>query len=521
MKRKLSLLLIVVLSTIQLTACGGGSMYQSGRDGYTSITAVDGVTFDLVSSVVRNATAITNISEEMEFEPDCTYLYKDGESSYFLFNIRSIVCIVQKGTNFGFYEAQDKLSALKEGNILGVYLTSPYKKKLEYEDSKDNGYYKMIATATAQVSLTSELYNDFAGKLAVIYDGTTEWSFFIGSIGSDYDELDKDIRESMSYMAATFAPYQRPAQPEATQPPVSMGGENESPSPEVSTSPEASTSPETKESAMPSETPEETADSEEENEETAVEVEIEEPVPTAEPESGEAETEPEEAEPTEIPAEEETVEVEVAEEEQRPTMEPTPEPTPTPAPTPIVTEDGRTTIVLNNQKNTVKEDTKVYLANIYDMLPIGKMGYASIYTGKEYENAVVKADEIYTGNEALQIIKKAYQNGTLKDQYFDPPPGCSWHVVHYTADFSGCSKPGYLNVKLRGMDGENLRFRGIEYPQRTYDIPVSETEFYSFYAVPNACPEYALEIGEGDVDHPERAAAYYLAKLTKGNIETK
>lgn len=508
MKRKLSLLLIVILAALQLTACGGSSMYQSGKDGYTSITAVDGVAFDLVSSVVRNATAITNISEEMEFESDCTYLYKDGEASYFLFNIRSIVCIVQKGTNFGFYEAQDKLSALEEGNILGVYLTSPKKKKLEYEESTDNGIYKMIATATAQVSLTSELYNDFAGKLAVIYDGTTEWSFFIGSIGNNFEELDKNTRETIAYMAATFTPYQRPEQPVATEPPVSMGGAEETTSPEPIAAPEETAVPDATKSPEAEDTPSADAGEEAEPEKSEeIEVDIEEPVPTQTPEAEDTEEEPEAT-----PETEESVEVEIEEEvTPEPTVEPTP--TPTPAPTPIKTEDGRTTIVLNNQKNTIKEDTKVYMSNIYDMLPIGKKGYASVYVNRQYENAVVKADKVYTGKEAENIIKNAYKSGVMTDNYFEPAPGCSWHVVHYTADFSGCSGEGYLNVKLRGLDGENLRFRGIEYSQRSYDIPVSETEFYSFYEVPNACPEYAIEIGEGDVEHTDRAAAYYMVKI--------
>ena len=83
-------------------------------------------------------------------------------------------------------------------------------------------------------------------------------------------------------------------------------------------------------------------------------------------------------------------------------------------------------------------------------------------------------------------------------------------MVHYVVDDSGCNGHGYVNVKLRGMDGENLKFRGIAYSQRTYDISVSDTEFYSFYAVPNGCREYVLEIGEGAGKSEGVVSAYYV-----------
>ena len=66
------------------------------------------------------------------------------------------------------------------------------------------------------------------------------------------------------------------------------------------------------------------------------------------------------------------------------------------------------------------------------------------------------------------------------------------------------------------MDGENLKFRGIEYTQRTYDIPVSDTEFYSFYAVPNGCREYVLEMGEGDGKGEEAVSSYYGVRFGYG-----
>ena len=96
-------------------------------------------------------------------------------------------------------------------------------------------------------------------------------------------------------------------------------------------------------------------------------------------------------------------------------------------------------------------------------------------------------------------------------EYFAPADGCTFHVAHYKLDMSNCMGTGYLNVKLRGMHGENLRFRGIEYTSRTYVITVSEDEYYCFYEVPNGCKEYVLECGEGTVENEDSGviSAYY------------
>lgn len=426
--KKIMALLILVAAMLQMTSCGGSPMYRSNKSGYTAVSAVDGVSFELVSSVVRNATAITNISGDMYFEPAQTYLYKDGDREYFLFNINSIVCVVQKGTNFEFFKAEDKMTALKEGNILGVFFTSP-EKKLEYKESGKKDVYKIIATATAEVSITSELYNDFAGRLAVIYDGETEWSFFVGSIGKDYHDLDKDLRKTLDYMAATFTLYEKPAAGGEETPPVSLGGEAEGDKIHM---------PDTDRSA-------DDKDISQEGAEVSLSVD----------------------------------------------------------------HNRKNTVALDNQKNTVRESQKAYYSDIYDLLPLGKIGYAGVYADGRYQNIMVRANKVYRGKEAENIVKNA-------GKYFPPGEGCSWHAVHYVTDDSGCSGNGYVNVKLRGMDGENLKFRGIEYTQRTYDIPVSDREFYSFYAVPNGCREYVIEIGEGNGKGEEAVSSYYGVRFGYG-----
>lgn len=487
-KKRIICIIAICIMAILLGACGSNGLYQSGKEGYSEITSIDGVKFDIVSSIARNATAVTNISEEMEFEANQVYVYKDGESAYFLFKMDAIVCVAQKGTHFGFRSGKDKLASLANSDILGVWFESPKKKKLVYDETSSDGIYKMMATVTAEVTLTSELYSDFAGKLAVVDDGTTEWSLFIGSIGNNFDELNKDERELIEYMARSFMAY-----------------EKSSTEVEVSTSFTAVETDrfimEEKMSHSDENASEDTAT--EYTEELSVEMEslIEETeeMTSSEYELNEIEVDESQAEISEIEV------IEVFEETEE---ELTQETTENIDEFQQKEQERHSTIILNNQKNTVKEDNKVYYSDIYDMLPLNKYGYASVRTNRGYEKAVVKLDTIYIGQDAVRIIKDGYIKAG--ERYFESQEGTSWHVAHYTVDYSECSDKGYLDVKLRGMDGEDLRFRGISYSKRTYVIPVSDNEYYCFYEVPNGCKEYVLECGDGSVDSQETIAAYYM-----------
>ena len=541
MRKKLRVILFSLFMMIFATACGKNKeIYDSGEDGFTSITSVEGISFDVVSDVSRNATAITNISEDMAFETDQTYMYKDGETEYFLFRIDSIVCVAQKGTSFGLKDAEDKLDAVTRGNILGIYFTSP-RKKLEFVEDEKNGVYKMVATVTAQVALTSELYNDFAGRLAYIYDGKDEWTMFVGTIGKDFRDFSDETQEILTYMAATMSLHEEPVREQAPEPAISLGGDNE-----------ISSNVETVSSNVETVSGNETDDVAEDNNIEASGDEIADIIldesesmnsvqdkvesdPVTEAENAEtledpdsfAETEHEKTDvETDLSAEPEEIEVEVIveetpDDEQSDTdsvqddihqdteeeleAEAKDEKTPNTVP-------NRGYIKLDNQKNTVKDDMTVYTSNIYDMLDVGKRAYADVLKSDAsgYLRIEIKADQIHTGANAETIIKDAYNKGIMMGSYFAAPEGCTYHVIHYTVSFPEDNK-GYVNVKLRGMDGENLRFRGISYTQRAYDIKVSDTEFYAFYAVPNACKEYVIEIGEGTIDNEQNGivSAYY------------
>lgn len=174
---------------------------------------------------------------------------------------------------------------------------------------------------------------------------------------------------------------------------------------------------------------------------------------------------------------------------------------------------------LTNQ-NTVadKEEDKAYTSTPYNMLAIGDNGLMSTFNDRiiTYEDAIICPTNIYRGEEANAIIQD-FCTTTDQYAYFECPAGSSWEVVEYDVNFKNCKNDNYVNIKIKGVDGEALRYRGIKYDARTYDMIYKTEEdgnwirhFYAYYPVPNGCSEYCLECGERDsVNGEEVSAAYY------------
>lgn len=92
MKKKMVSVLLIFASVNMLTGCG--SLYSSHKSGYTEITAVSGVTFEMPENFLSDATAVTSISQDSDYEATETYLYKNGDSCYMLFNMNSVIVAV-------------------------------------------------------------------------------------------------------------------------------------------------------------------------------------------------------------------------------------------------------------------------------------------------------------------------------------------------------------------------------------------------------------------------------------------
>jgi len=509
--------------------CGKNKMYDSGENGYTKTNAVEGLSFEIVSNISRNATAVTNISDTMDFDVSNTYVYKDGKENYILFNIQSLVFACKKDTSFGMRNAEDKVAALENDNIVGVWPESP-KKKLNYDTTEKDGVWKMIATVNAGVVITTDIYNDYTGKLIVMDDGTTEWTCFIGTVGTDYSDLDKDMKKTLEYMAKTVTLDYTVEEITTENPEVVLGGTEEEPT-------EEQTEEQTKESVSDNTVSDNTvsenvvenvSDNSIEPQTETVDINIEETVEdiTVEEITVEIEEETETTEETTEETIEETIEEDTASEEITETEEPSTEeitenatekpvsvePTEKPEKKPSTTK--KEPLTLNNQSSIKRDDKTVYESDIYNMLSIGNKAYVSTITRKGYEKAVIQVTDLYKGKDAENIIKDSCKNKLVSYNYFPADEGCTWHVIKFNIDYGTCSEKGYIDVRLKGLDGEKLKYRGVPYSKRTYLIKLNEKEFYCYYSVPNGCKEYALECGEGTVNNKDKGivAAYYYIK---------
>lgn len=158
-------------------------------------------------------------------------------------------------------------------------------------------------------------------------------------------------------------------------------------------------------------------------------------------------------------------------------------------------------INLTNQRESMTKDVKIN--GIYDMLEVGEKGIVTCVSKKGLNYPAVTVEDIYMGDKAKDFVS-AYMRENPIYKSSKAPDGCSWNVIKYSVDYTDCEEELYINVKLRGLDGENLKYRGIKYSKKTYDIlTMSErngsivSNMYCFYPVPNGCNDYALEIGDG------------------------
>lgn len=501
MKKKL--IVVAFIFAILLSGCGTKLYTDGNAEGYTSINNVDGVSFSMLSKVVSNATAVTNISENMNFERNQTYVFKNGESKYMLFNLSSVVLAVEKNTEFNLENAKDKKEAVLSHDVLGIWFDIPGK-KLEYTDNTADGVYKFMATVNGEVSITSELYNDFTGKLVVIDDGQNEWSLFIGQAGTDPDELGGDSKKAINYIAASLT--KAVLQPQVEELGVVAGGtyENDAANTDSVTTVDESVAGSSLKTTVEvnddlttedviessSEIFEEAgaeASSEKSDEVEIIEVVSDEPTDEASKEGSEESGSIASTEITEKASSESSEDV-----ESNNSNEPT--------------AQRGDRIVLNNQKKKERTDNTSYESSIYDMLTIGNWGFADIKNIGSKDRVEVKITDLVVGKEASMLIKEACASKTVPYQYFDAPAGCTWHLVKVTAK----ENKGYVDVKLVGADGNKLNYKGIKYTKRTYEIRISETEMYVYYAVPNGCPEYVLEIGDGTIENGMNSAYYLL-----------
>lgn len=504
--RRYNLLLPFMLAAT-LFAAGCGSDLYEGHSGstYTAVTSVQGVVFDMPTAFLSQSTAVTSITPDKDYT-DSTYLYKDGKGSYLLFNIGSLVVSVENNTKYDLENAENKQEAVESKSLGGIWFT-PDGKKMNFESSDKKGAYKAMTTAIADVSITKEAYGEFVGKYANLETDGHECTLFIGAKGTSYKDLTSDQKDIIEHVAKSFTLTEDAASVVTTEAPATEVATEAEVTTEIAETTESTEVAETEAEEPATEETTEISETEQSTEILTVEV------TEAETETTEAESETEAS--TEAKATEETETKTEPTEETETAVEETEiaEETETETETESATEEESTE---DTQEYVVKKSNQGETGNgysdIYHQLKIGESGRLSAHD-KNSETGVsselITIEQLYTGQDAIDIIKNYCASGKSLYNYFDAPEGYSWHVVKYSLEKAPADL--YVNIKVEGLDGERLTFRGVSCTTRTYDIfydTDATSDIYCYYAVPNGCEEYMLECGDRQTDTSDTACYY-------------
>lgn len=458
---------------LALSGCGKSSVYQNPGEGYTPINNIDNLSFFIPLSISNQATAITEILDNMEYSQNIPYSFKNGNQEYVFFCMDQLIILAEKGTSFGFADYEDKKMCLENSGVVNTWF-SPAGKKLNYIEETKNGIYKLIADVNAEVVITSDLYGDYIGKLAVISDGMNEWGLFIGTYGASMKELSAGQAEMLNNIALSMHLEENPKE-EAPQYEVVI---DQSLTP-VDDIPEELQ--EVQEEDTNADTVEETGQTSEFSEKTEAADNMEETI-------------------HELPAEQK-IKTDTAQAEKEQSA-----------------QDKKEGLNRSNQKNKEKEIGKAYQSDEYSMLSLSQAGILTAIDDNGHEQTpVIRINKIYKGTEAVNKIKAQLNQNTFYG-YFDPPEGYSWEVAEYDVSYDNCESMPYINIMLAGVDGGSLIYRGIKSSSRTHDANYNAVtdgnNIYGnlcYYPVPNGCKEYALICGEGNAEN-DKMSAYYLIK---------
>lgn len=457
--------IVLLMAVSMLTGCGRNKVYISHNDDYIVIDHVTGTVFDIPRSFLDIATAISTVSQEKEYGAD-TYVYKDGEANYLLFNMNAVVIVATKGSTFSFSGASAEES-LKNNAINGVWFTPEEDGEFKLSQSKKKGIVKSIGTAVGDVAITPTQYGMFVGKIATIEANGEEWALFVGAKGEKYKNLGRSEKKIIEQVSGSF------------QYAGIAGNVEETPESEVETPDAVSVKTPELEVEIPDVVPSETSELEIETSDVV-------PAETSEPETTAPEEEPEPPATEKLPDTTKKTEM----------------------------EEKKEYIHLEGTKDKLTGGD----SDIYHPLEIGDSG---ILTGLRKNGSIesevaIKIVKLYTEKDAVSLLKKICKTEGNYEKYQNAPAGSKWHVVEYTV--SEDPDDVYVDIRLKGLDGESLKYRGVEHTERTFDVFTHRmktaegiSKIYTYYAVPNGCTEYLLECGTR-METEGKIAVYYIGK---------
>ena len=109
-------------------------------------------------------------------------------------------------------------------------------------------------------------------------------------------------------------------------------------------------------------------------------------------------------------------------------------------------------------------------SDFYHQLKIGDVGRLEALdgSGKELKSTFVIVNDLYVKDDADKIIREYCKTDECPYEYSTAPEGYSWHAIEYTLSIS--PEDLYVDIKLVGLDGEKLKYRGVAASSMTHDI---------------------------------------------------
>ena len=508
--------MLTAVTAFALTGCG--SVYESHNNSYMQIDDVPGVTFDMPRGLSENATAITEISNDENYDSS-TYVYKDGKTKYILFNIRSVVIIASNDTSFDFGRG-DMEKTLKNSDLDGIWFKADEGGLKGQRETRAESS-KVMCNVNADVSITTSLYGTFSGVFANVKHGKYECSIFAGMAADKYKDITSSNRKVLEHIVRTLdydpdtadlkgiasgdASKRNDSLPENTQQNEKAGSDakveasiekvNDKGKQDVQASIEKVGSDD--------------GDGDDKEDSSSIVSDLN----NGNENSGDQDRfgiqskkdkkkndgkDKEKSSSSKAGSKSSKKNLYSGEEDEG------------------ISSDfnkGAETLLIKT-KNTasglsnddiVKEEKKRRASetkdsDIYNMLKIGDTGkykHLDDY-GKEVKDTV-RLDTVYTDNYAAKLMKVLVPDS----EYREPPAGESWHIARF---YVSCDPTKlYTDVRVRGLDGGKLNYRGISYSSRTYDIldnviryGSGYSDLYVYYLIPNGCKSYMLEFGDRD-----------------------
>lgn len=440
---------------------GCSKVYEGNKSGYVTISDIPGITFDVYADTVKSATAISQINKNSDMSDGNSYLFKNGTTDYILYNSNSLTVVVQKIDSINLKKKKNKEAAINDVTFLG---TSVLSKEYEYHTSNKDKAYKLVAQVDAGVSLTLTSFGDYTGQIAYISYQGHDYMMFVGVPKTSYKELNKDVKKAIEHMVKSLKIKKSDFSNNRVE--SEMGSDTNIEKEEnVTTDNTESTDNKTSEGNV--------SDSSEKNEPVKEnnDASSEETNTPGNTDNDIPDTSPEMPDDTK---DNENVEDIV-----------------------VVEKNTENVVNVNNQKEMENNETSIYA--------LGQVGDDIISSGLDKNGSIqgvlVTVTSYYNEDNSINVIKRGVKEDNLYT-YFDAPDGCHYEAIEYSVSDSAMEDV-YVNFKIVGIDGQALKYKGITYSSRTYDILATTSykkDGYSnricYYPVPNGCKEYVLQFGE-------------------------